>query len=80
VLGKDLAETIGATLGSIIMVISPQGELADWDGAQIPAVQGRRYFPFRFLQRQRLGFARLSDAQRLFSLPDSDIGHRVQDR
>jgi lipoprotein-releasing system permease protein len=75
VLGKDLAETIGATLGSIIMVISPQGELS-------PIGMVPRYQQFKVVGIFRSGFynydsawgfIRLSDAQRLFSLPDSVI-------
>lgn len=75
VLGKDLAETIGATVGSIIMVISPQGELS-------PIGMVPRYQQFKVVGIFRSGFynydsawgfIRLSDAQRLFSLPDSVI-------
>lgn len=75
VLGKDLAETIGATVGSTIMVISPQGELS-------PMGLMPRYQQFKVVGIFRSGFynydsawgfIRLSDAQRLFSLPDSVI-------
>jgi lipoprotein-releasing system permease protein len=75
VLGKDLAETIGATVGSTIMVISPQGELS-------PMGMMPRYQQFKVVGIFRSGFynydsawgfIRLSDAQRLFSLPDSVI-------
>ena len=75
VLGKDLAETIGATVGSTIMVISPQGELS-------PIGMMPRYQQFKVVGIFRSGFynydsawgfIRLSDAQRLFSLPDSVI-------
>ncbi|HEX4606191.1 MAG TPA: FtsX-like permease family protein [Candidatus Angelobacter sp.] len=75
VLGKDLAETIGATVGSAIMVISPQGELS-------PLGMMPRYQQFKVVGIFRSGFynydsawgfIRLSDAQRLFSLPDSVI-------
>jgi lipoprotein-releasing system permease protein len=75
VLGKDLAETIGATVGSTIMVISPQGELS-------PLGMMPRYQQFRVVGIFRSGFynydsawgfIRLSDAQHLFSLPDSVI-------
>lgn len=75
VLGKDLAETIGATVGSTIMVISPQGELS-------PLGMMPRYQQFKVVGIFRSGFynydsawgfIRLSDAQRLFSLPDSVI-------
>ena len=75
VLGKDLAETIGATVGSTIMVISPQGELS-------PIGMMPKYQQFKVTGIFRSGFynydsawafIRLSDAQRLFSLPDSVI-------
>ncbi|MCU1254856.1 MAG: Lipoprotein releasing system, transrane protein LolC/E family [Candidatus Angelobacter sp.] len=75
VLGKDLAETIGATVGSTIMVISPQGELS-------PVGMMPKYQQFKVAGIFRSGFynydsawafIRLSDAQRLFSLPDSVI-------
>jgi lipoprotein-releasing system permease protein len=74
-LGKDLAETIGATVGSIIMVISPQGELS-------PLGLMPRYQQFKVVgifksgfynYDSAWGFIRLSDAQRLFSLPDTVI-------
>jgi lipoprotein-releasing system permease protein len=75
VLGKDLAETIGATLGSTIMIISPQGELS-------PIGMMPKYQQFKVTGIFRSGFynydsawafIRLSDAQRLFSLPDTVI-------
>jgi lipoprotein-releasing system permease protein len=74
-LGKDLAETIGATVGSTIMVISPQGELS-------PIGMMPKYQQFKVAGIFRSGFynydsawafIRLSDAQRLFSLPDTVI-------
>jgi len=75
VLGKDLAETIGATVGSTIMVISPQGELS-------PIGMMPKYQQFKVAGIFRSGFynydsawafIRLSDAQRLFSLPETVI-------
>jgi lipoprotein-releasing system permease protein len=75
VLGKDLAETIGATVGSTIMIISPQGELS-------PIGMMPKYQQFKVTGIFRSGFynydsawafVRLSDAQRLFSLPDTVI-------
>jgi lipoprotein-releasing system permease protein len=75
VLGKDLAETIGATVGSTIMVISPQGELS-------PIGMMPKYQQFKVVGIFRSGFynydsawafIRLSDSQRLFSLPDTVI-------
>jgi lipoprotein-releasing system permease protein len=75
VLGKDLAETIGATVGSTIMIISPQGELS-------PLGMMPKYQQFKvagifrsgfYNYDSAWGFIRLSDAQRLFSLPESVI-------
>jgi lipoprotein-releasing system permease protein len=75
ILGKDLAETIGATVGSIIMVVSPQGELS-------PLGLMPRYQQFKvagifrsgfYNYDSAWGFIRLADAQRLFSLPESVI-------
>ncbi|MGB8128809.1 MAG: FtsX-like permease family protein [Candidatus Angelobacter sp.] len=75
VLGKDLAETIGATVGSTIMIISPQGELS-------PIGMMPKYQQFKVVGIFRSGFynydsawafIRLSDSQRLFSLPDTVI-------
>ncbi len=75
VLGKDLAETIGATVGSTIMIISPQGELS-------PIGMMPKYQQFKVTGIFRSGFynydsawafIRLSDSQRLFSLPDTVI-------
>jgi len=72
VLGKDLAETVGACVGDSVMVISPQGEMTPY--GVMP-----KYQPFRlagifrsgFYQYDaEMGFLRLSDAQRLFSEPD----------
>ena len=75
VLGKDLAETIGATVGSTIMIISPQGELS-------PVGMMPKYQQFKVTGIFRSGFynydsawafIRLSDAQRLFSLTETVI-------
>jgi len=72
VLGQDLAETIGASIGDRVTVISPQGELTPY--GVIP-----KWVPFRlagtfhsgFYQYDaEMGFLRLADAQRLFDEPD----------
>ncbi|UWZ82728.1 FtsX-like permease family protein [Occallatibacter riparius] len=72
VLGSDLAETVGATIGDRIILISPQGEMTPY--GQIP-----KMVPFRlagtfhsgFYQYDASwGFIRLADAQRLFDEPD----------
>jgi lipoprotein-releasing system permease protein len=72
VLGQDLAETIGASVGDSVMVISPQGALTPL--GIIP-----KYVHFRlagtyhsgFYQYDSgMGFLRLADAQTLFGEPD----------
>ncbi len=72
VLGKDMADQLGATVGSVVMVTSPQGELTPF--GIVP-----KYKRFRVVGTFASGFydydsnwafIRLSDAQRLFDLGD----------
>jgi lipoprotein-releasing system permease protein len=72
VLGQDMADQLGATVGSEVLVTSPQGELTPY--GMVP-----KYNRFRVVGIFNSGFydydsswafARLSDAQRLFSLGD----------
>jgi lipoprotein-releasing system permease protein len=72
VLGKDMAEELGATLGSVVLVTSPQGELTPF--GMVP-----KYIRFRvagifnsgfFDYDSSWAFIRLSDAQQLFGLGD----------
>jgi lipoprotein-releasing system permease protein len=72
ILGKDMAEQIGATAGSIVLVTSPQGELTPF--GMVP-----KYIRFRVAGIFNSGFydydsswafTRLSDAQQLFGLGD----------
>jgi lipoprotein-releasing system permease protein len=72
VLGSDLAETIGATVGDRVILISPQGDMTPY--GVIP-----KWVPFRLAGTYRsgfyqydasMGFIRLADAQRLFNEPD----------
>jgi lipoprotein-releasing system permease protein len=72
VLGHDMADGIGATVGSIVTLVSPQGELTPF--GTVP-----KYTRFRVVGIFHSGFfdydsswafARLSDAQRLFGLSD----------
>ena len=83
VIGKDLAESIGAEVGETVEVISPQGEIS-------PLGLVPRYRAFRvtgifnsgfYQYDSAYGFVRLSDAQRLFSEPDliSVIWFKVDD-
>ena len=83
VLGKDLAETVGAAVGDSVMVISPQGEMTPV--GVFPKVLRFRLaglFHSGFYQYDaQMGFLRLADAQRLFSEPDllSVISFKVDD-
>src|SRR5271157_4094204 len=83
VLGKDMADNLGATVGSVVEVTSPQGELTPF--GMVP-----KYTRFRVAGIFNSGFydydsswafARLSDAQRLFGLGDliSVIEFKVDD-
>ncbi len=83
VIGKDLAETLGAGLGDTLLVTSPQGDVTPL--GLIP-----RYQRFRVVGIFASGFyqydssyalMRLADAQGLFSEPDviSIISFRVDD-
>lgn len=72
VIGKDLAETIGAKVGDTVLVTSPQGELTPL--GLVPRYQRFRLvgiFASGFYQYDSsYAFTRLTDAQRLFSEPD----------
>jgi lipoprotein-releasing system permease protein len=72
VLGKDLADQLGATVGSVVTATSPQGELTPF--GIVP-----KYARFKVVGIFSSGFydydntwafIRLSDAQRLFDLSD----------
>ncbi|HEY5055448.1 MAG TPA: FtsX-like permease family protein [Acidobacteriaceae bacterium] len=83
VIGKDLAESIGATVGDTVEVISPQGELSPL--GLVPRYRAFKVtgiFSSGFYQYDSAyGFVRLTDAQRLFSEPDliSVIWFKVDD-
>jgi lipoprotein-releasing system permease protein len=83
VLGKDMADSLGASVGSVVTVVSPQGELTPF--GTVP-----KYTRFRVVGIFHSGFfdydsgwafTRLSDAQRLFGLSDliSVIEFKVDD-
>jgi lipoprotein-releasing system permease protein len=72
ILGKDLAETLGAQVGSVVLVTSPQGELTPF--GMVP-----RYMRFKVVGIFQSGFydydstwalCSLTDSQHLFSLGD----------
>lgn len=83
VLGQDMADGLGATVGSVVTLVSPQGELTPFGTAP-------KYKRFRVVGIFHSGFydydshwafTRLSDAQRLFGLGDliSVIEFKVDD-
>ena len=83
ILGKDMADNLGATVGSVVLVTSPQGELTPF--GMVP-----KYSRFRVVGIFSSGFydydsswafTRLSDAQRLFGLGDliSVIEFKIDD-
>jgi lipoprotein-releasing system permease protein len=72
ILGKDMADELGTTVGSVVLVTSPQGELTPF--GMVP-----KYNRFRVVGIFNSGFydydsswafTRLSDAQQLFGLGD----------
>ena len=83
ILGHDMAEEIGATVGSVVLVTSPQGELTPF--GMVP-----KYIRFHvagifnsgfFDYDSSWAFIRLSDAQELFGLGDviSVIQFKIDD-
>jgi lipoprotein-releasing system permease protein len=82
VLGKDLADSIGAGVGDSVMLVSPQGDLVPMVGV-IPAVKHFQlvgtYHTGFYQYDSAWGYIRLADAQRLYDEPDlvSVISFRV---
>jgi lipoprotein-releasing system permease protein len=83
IIGKDMADDLGATAGSVVLVTSPQGELTPF--GMVP-----KYSRFRVVgifdsgfydYDESWAFTRLSDAQRLFGLGDliSVIEFKIDD-
>ena len=83
VMGRDLADQIGAQVGDTVLITSPQGELT-------PLGLAPKYQRFRvvgifhsgfFQYDSAMAFMRLSDAQKLFSEPDllSVVSFKVDD-
>jgi lipoprotein-releasing system permease protein len=72
VLGEDLGDDLGATLGSIVLVTSPQGELTPY--GLVPKYKRFKvvgYFKSGFFDYDSAwGLIRLQDAQALFGLGD----------
>ena len=72
ILGKDLADSIGATVGDSVTLISPQGDLTPL--GLVPNVVHFRlvgtYHSGFYQYDSAWGFIRLADAQRLYAEPD----------
>jgi lipoprotein-releasing system permease protein len=72
VLGKDMAESLGATVGSVVMVTSPQGELTPfgmvpkYNRFHVVGIFNSGFFDYD----SSWAFVRLADAQQLFGLGD----------
>ena len=72
ILGKDMADDLGATVGSVVMVISPQGELTPFGLVpkyarfKVAGIFNSGFFDYD----SSWAFIRLADAQQLFGLGD----------
>jgi lipoprotein-releasing system permease protein len=83
ILGKDMAEELGATVGAIVLVTSPQGELTPfgmvpkYDRFRVVGIFNSGFYDYD----SSWAFTRLSDAQQLFGLGDlvSVIEFKVDD-
>ena len=83
VLGKDMADNLGATVGSVVLVVSPQGELTPfgtvpkYNRFHVVGIFNSGFFDYD----SSWAFVRLSDAQKLFGLGDliSVVEFKVDD-
>jgi lipoprotein-releasing system permease protein len=83
ILGKEMADDLGATVGSVVMVISPQGELTPFGLVpkyarfKVTGIFNSGFFDYD----SSWAFIRLSDAQQLFGLGDlvSVIEFKIDD-
>jgi lipoprotein-releasing system permease protein len=83
VLGKDMADNLGATVGSVVLVTSPQGELTPfgmvpkYNRFHVVGIFSSGFFDYD----SSWAFVRLADAQQLFGLGDliSVIEFKVDD-
>ena len=83
VLGKDMADDLGATVGSVVMVISPQGELTPFGLVpkyaryKVAGIFNSGFYDYD----SSWAFIRLADAQQLFGLGDliSVIEFKIDD-
>jgi lipoprotein-releasing system permease protein len=83
ILGKDMADDLGATVGSVVLVTSPQGELTPfglvpkYNRFRVAGIFNSGFFDYD----TSWAFTRLSDAQQLFGLGDqiSVLAFKVDD-
>jgi lipoprotein-releasing system permease protein len=83
ILGKEMADDLGATAGSVVMVISPQGELTPFGLVpkyarfKVAGIFNSGFFDYD----SSWAFIRLADAQQLFGLGDliSVIEFKIDD-
>jgi lipoprotein-releasing system permease protein len=83
VIGRDLADTIDARVGTTILVTSPQGELTPlgvipkWQRFRVVGIFHSGFYQYD----SSMAFTSLADAQRLFGEPDvvSVISFKVDD-
>ena len=83
VVGRDMADNLGATVGSVVLVTSPQGELTPfgmvpkYNRFKVAGIFNSGFFDYD----SSWAFVRLSDAQKLFGLGDliSVIEFKVDD-
>ena len=83
VIGKDLAETLGANVGDSVLVTSPQGDLTPlglvprYRRFQVMGIFASGFYQYD----SSYAFLRLADAQSLFSEPDliSVVSFKVDD-
>ena len=72
ILGKDMADELGANVGSVVLVTSPQGELTPfgmvpkYDRFRVVGIFNSGFYDYD----SSWAFIRLSDAQQLFGLGD----------
>ena len=83
VLGKDMADNLGASVGSVVLVVSPQGELTPfgmvpkYNRFHVVGIFSSGFFDYD----SSWAFVRLADSQKLFGLGDeiSVIEFKVDD-
>ena len=83
VIGKDLADSLGAAVGDTVLVTSPQGDLTPlglvprYQRCQVAGIFASGFYQYD----SSYAYMRLADAQRLFSEPDliSVMSFKVDD-